>query len=265
MLEKINMETYEKASKNSNSFPELCRQLGFDPKKGNIRANVERKIKRLGIDTSHFESVKKRINKWDKYKIIALTETCSTYTEILLAIDYLAINTNFIKLKKLLKEWNIDFKGDGRLSSNYEKNFLLKIVSESYSYRECLRKLNINSVGGNHTTLKKYIELYKIDISHFDVKKCFGNKKNISEYLQENCDCSRTNLKRRLFEEGYLENKCCLCGQDDNWNNMKISLIIDHINGISNDNRIENLRIVCPNCNAGLDTFAGKNNKKKNN
>jgi predicted amidophosphoribosyltransferase len=45
---------------------------------------------------------------------------------------------------------------------------------------------------------------------------------------------------------------------------MKISLILDHINGIHNDNRIENLRIVCPNCNAGLDTFAGKNVNKRN-
>ena len=57
----------------------------------------------------------------------------------------------------------------------------------------------------------------------------------------------------------------CLCGQDENWKGVKISLILDHINGIYNDNRIENLRIVCPNCNAGLDTFAGRNNKKVKN
>ena len=44
---------------------------------------------------------------------------------------------------------------------------------------------------------------------------------------------------------------------------MKISLILDHINGVNNDNRLENLRIVCPNCNAGLDTFAGRNTKKR--
>lgn len=43
----------------------------------------------------------------------------------------------------------------------------------------------------------------------------------------------------------------------------KLSLILDHINGINNDNRLENLRIVCPNCNATLDTHCRKNNKPK--
>ena len=67
-----------------------------------------------------------------------------------------------------------------------------------------------------------------------------------------------------LYKEEILSPVCSLCGQDENWNGMKISLILDHINGIHNDNRIENLRIVCPNCNAGLDTFAGRNINRNN-
>ena len=59
--------------------------------------------------------------------------------------------------------------------------------------------------------------------------------------------------------------ECELCGQNENWHGKKMSLILDHINGIWNDNRIENLRIVCPNCNATLDTHCGKQkNKQKN-
>jgi hypothetical protein len=96
------------------------------------------------------------------------------------------------------------------------------------------------------------------------ITKKFGkdSKIELKDILVENSSYSRTHLKSRLYSEGLLERKCCLCGQDENWNDMKISLILDHINGINNDNRIENLRIVCPNCNAGLDTFAGRNTKK---
>ncbi len=54
-----------------------------------------------------------------------------------------------------------------------------------------------------------------------------------------------------------------MCGQGEEWNGNHMSLIIDHINGINNDNRIENLRIVCPNCNATLDTHCRGNNTLK--
>lgn len=159
-----------------------------------------------------------------------------------------------------------------KIKNKYHKDYLQEVVKESTNIKMVLQKLNLRSAGGNYKVINRYINEYNLDISHFDNGKFTSNstptnKKSLKDVLVENSTYSRSSLKNRLYNEGILERKCSLCGQDENWNGMKISLIIDHINGIHDDNRIENLRIVCPNCNAGLDTFAGKNrllNKNEN-
>lgn len=154
----------------------------------------------------------------------------------------------------------------------YSKENLEHIILNSSSLKEVLTKMNLRTAGGNYKVLHKYIDKYEIDTSHFNerteiYRKSLGlynlkRKKQLSEILIENSDYSRTWLKERLYKEG-IKTKCCeLCGQGEEWRGKKMSLILDHINGIYNDNRLINLRIVCPNCNATFETHAGKNNKK---
>jgi hypothetical protein len=81
----------------------------------------------------------------------------------------------------------------------------------------------------------------------------------LDEVMVENSSYSRCCLKRRLLEEHIFENKCSRCGQDANWCGEPLVLVLDHINGINNDNRFENLRLLCPNCNSQTPTFAGRN------
>jgi uncharacterized protein YfkK (UPF0435 family) len=174
------------------------------------------------------------------------------------------LNRKIYAIRKKANMLNISYVKNKRI---YEKEFIQKVVNDSVSYKESLIKMGLRAAGGNYKILKKYINLYGLSISHFESpeevskRNLFKDKIPLDEVLVENSTYSRTSLKIRLYDENILERKCCLCGQDENWNEMKISLILDHINGVHNDNRIENLRIVCPNCNAGLDTFAGKNSK----
>ena len=155
------------------------------------------------------------------------------------------------------------------MKTDWSMKTLKEIVENSFSRKEVLSKLNLRDAGSNFKTFNKYVELYSIDISHFiknyqKINDINRNKKiPLDDILVENSTYHRHHLKERLYKEGLLDRECCLCGQDENWNGMIISLIIDHKNGIPNDNRLGNLRIVCPNCNAGLETFAGKNNKIK--
>lgn len=154
-----------------------------------------------------------------------------------------------------------------------EKEKLEKIIKISNSLSDVLKKLGKRAAGGNFKTLRKYVELYDIDISHFNPEKnrieklkkySEEKKKSLSEILTENSTYNRGHLKKRLYDEGFKTRHCELCGQDEMWKGKKMSLILDHINGVWDDNRIENLRIICPNCNATLDTHCGKNLSKKN-
>jgi hypothetical protein len=145
------------------------------------------------------------------------------------------------------------------MDNRYDVEFFTNIVKTSNNISDVSRKLNLSTGHGNRQTIQKYIKLYNIDISHFH-NGYYGNdynfliKRSLSEYLVENSTFCRMTLKKRLYKEGLKERKCELCGQGEDWNGKHMSLILDHINGVNNDNRLENLRIVCPNCNATLDT-----------
>lgn len=89
--------------------------------------------------------------------------------------------------------------------------------------------------------------------------------KPLKELLVDNSTYSGHNLKGRLFRAGLLNNQCSICGLKPVWNSQPLTMILDHINGKRTDNRIENLRIVCPNCNMQLPTTNGKNRRKISN
>ena len=142
-------------------------------------------------------------------------------------------------------------------------------VKNSDSYVQVLRNLKMCETGSNYLTLKKYISLWKISLEHFSTAseraRLYLNKPPcpLKEILTKNSSYNRTNLKKRLYDAGLKKPVCELCGQDENWKGKKMSLILDHKNGIRNDNRLVNLRIVCPNCNATLETHCGKQGKNK--
>jgi hypothetical protein len=138
--------------------------------------------------------------------------------------------------------------------------YIKDVISKSINKTDVLSKLNLKNNGGNYNTLSHFIKLNNVDISHFKSNKQTINKetfiyKDISEILVKNSTYRSTNhLKNKLYKLNLKTPICELCGQDEEWLGKKMSLILDHINGDRFDNRLENLRIVCPNCNATLET-----------
>ena len=86
-----------------------------------------------------------------------------------------------------------------------------------------------------------------------------SNRKENSEIFIENCTYARHHVKRRLIEEKLIDYKCDCCGIGPEWMDKPMPLILDHINGVNNDNRLENLRFVCSNCDSQLDTYKSRN------
>lgn len=89
-----------------------------------------------------------------------------------------------------------------------------------------------------------------------------GLKHDIQTWLvSDRPQTARCTLKRRLIDEKYLEDRCAICTITE-WCDKKLSLHIDHINGIKTDNRITNLRLLCPNCHSQTSTYGGRNRRK---
>ena len=138
------------------------------------------------------------------------------------------------------------------------------IVQTSYSYSECLRKLGLQTKGGSSTDiLKKRIQELQCPTDHFSMKNNPNCRRyELTEILVEHSTYANiSRLKQRLIHEGLLEYKCAICGISE-WNGAPLSLQLDHINGINDDHRLENLRFLCPNCHSQTDTYAGKNKGK---
>lgn len=142
-----------------------------------------------------------------------------------------------------------------------------EIVKQANSYSDCLRALGLGTKGGSSTDiLKRRIKELECSIKHFgDTTKPSSNiKYTLDEILVENSNYTNiTTLKNRLVKENRLEYKCSCCKNEGEWLGRKLVLQLDHINGKNNDHRIENLRFLCPNCHSITETYAGKNNEKK--
>lgn len=143
-----------------------------------------------------------------------------------------------------------------------ETDLLKDIVKNSFNMHMIIKSLGLIGRHDIYKNLQKRLDLDKIDYSHLSSKtRSSYQLRNIDSVLVKNSCYSRHALKNRLFKLGLLKNQCIICGQLPKWNEKPLVLHIDHINGISNDNRIENLRILCPHCHSQTDTFGGRNIK----
>ena len=133
--------------------------------------------------------------------------------------------------------------------------------------------IGFRRAGGNFKTLFKYILENNLSDVFKDFRKRVienGHKKTASKLTKsfekmfcKNSSSTRNSLKKVIIKNNLFEYKCAICGNIGEWNGQRLVLQLDHINGIWNDNRLENLRFLCPNCHSQTETFCGGNLKKE--
>jgi len=147
----------------------------------------------------------------------------------------------------------------------FTNNEIIEVLNNSKSFREALIKFGYSSNGsGGYVSAKRIIIKRNIKIPNYNY---YGDGKSNPKYeleqilIKNSPYSSRTRLKKRLINEGLLEYKCTKCGNIGQWNGELLSLQLEHKNGINNDNRLENLELLCPNCHSQSKTYSGKNRK----
>ena len=145
------------------------------------------------------------------------------------------------------------------------KELFQERVNQCSSIADIVRSFGYAIGSANYKTIHSRIAEDSIDISHISLDRKgvphFDQRRPLSDYLYSGSTIQSHTLKLRLIRDGVLKNLCSECGLSEIWNDKPISLHIDHINGIRDDNRLENLRLLCPNCHSQTTTYSGKHRK----
>lgn len=147
-------------------------------------------------------------------------------------------------------------------------NQFIMAVKNNISISGVLNDIGLRPMGGNYKTVHIHVERLGLDTSHW-LGRGHGKSKGseghpLSSIMVNNSTYTNTwSLKRRILNEGLLENRCQVCGIDPMWQGKELVLVLDHINGNNRDHRKENLRMLCPNCNSQQSTFCRGQSKSK--
>lgn len=148
----------------------------------------------------------------------------------------------------------------------YTDSEIVSAVASSDSIAQVLRQIGLSPVGGNYATIKSAIARLNLDTNHFlgqaNTKGKQHNKgRPLDYYLRSGVSSNSNQLRKKIISVGIKNHRCESCGLEY-WLNEVIPLELHHKDGDRNNNSIENLMVLCPNCHTQTETYKGKNVRK---
>ena len=255
----------------STTYVEVMTKLGLTPRGRNHR-RIQERIARLGISTDHFRLYR----PFDDDELRAIVPACTSYFMVVDRLGLERTDANATRVQRRVTRLGISTahflrrRGNLARSARWSDDDLRAAVAASHGYAATLRALGLIPAGGNYDRLQRRIFELGIDTSHFRGKAWNRglsqprSSRPLQAVLVQGHATSSHKLKQRLIREGLKPDACELCG----WAQRRacdgvVPLELDHVNGDKTDNRIDNLRILCPNCHALQPTHRGLNKKSR--
>ena len=285
-----------RAVEESTTISEVLRRLGLS-KGGASLATIRRRILELGLDSPTFlQDARSQAwasppddgvaqagvtASWTEEELRWAVATATSMREVLQRLGYTASGSRWSLAKAQITALDLDVSHFGRFARRtaaahpprtgdrprtWSDDDLRMAVADATSVAGVIRLLGLKVGGSVYLMIKERMTALRLDTSHFTgqgwsrgMKVTCNPGRPLDEILVANSTYRSTAaLRRRLLKEGLLEPRCARCGIVE-WNGEAAPLQLDHINGDRRDHRLENLRLLCPNCHAQTDTWCGKN------
>jgi hypothetical protein len=203
--------------------------------------------------------------KYTEEQLAVAVASSRNMRQVLIGLGLCAQGGNYETVRRRINALGLDASHleRARIAARSDQE-IRDAIKSSRSFAQVLAKLGFRP-GGAQSTLKRRVQMLGIDVSHFSGMGWrrgstvpVTNALPLEEILVPGRFTPTNKLKRRLLDAGVKERRCETCHRNT-WNGEPIPLELDHINGARDDNRLSNLRLLCPNCHALTPTYRGRN------